>query len=159
MVTTMIVAVGGWVIAFFQLFWGYRERRRNADIDWLFRVVGYFDGGAQRRSIGIALVEGMLRKNKEYRSSLLPLFANQIVYLLLDESVEASPHEMRNLIRLLILLDEFSGVRDSIALNSLIEAREALTARLEGDKASPLQITTMTLNAWCEKYGRKIAPV
>src|SRR5437762_14139571 len=98
------IACGGWLLAVILAYLGYLERRANQRSELLLKTVSYFDGGTQKRSIGIALIEGLLQKDAEHRQVLVPLLANQFVYLLLHPDVKASPHEERNLVRLFFLL-------------------------------------------------------
>lgn len=98
-----LIAGGGWLVAIFTLALGYLERRQAREEERLGRTLDYFVGGSQRRSIGIALIEGLWVNKQRHHDVIVPLIANQIVYLLLStESVDA--HNERNLVRLIMIL-------------------------------------------------------
>ena len=105
-----VIACGGWLVAIFLAHLGYAERRASQKADLLLKTVSYFEGGTQKRSIGIALVEGLLRKDSEHARVLVPLLTNQLVYLLLHPDVEDSVHEERNLVRLCRLLEQIPSL-------------------------------------------------
>jgi hypothetical protein len=107
-----LIAGGGWLVAILSLVLPYFERRRAREEDRLGKTLDYFDGGSQRRSIGIALIEGLWVKNTRYHNVIVPLVANQIVYLLLStESRDA--HNERNLVRLIMILKSIPELRKS----------------------------------------------
>src|SRR5947199_8633766 len=98
-----VIAGGGWLVAIVTLVLGYLERHQAREEERLGRTLDYFDGGSQRRSIGIALIEGLWLNNSRHHDVSVPLIANQIVYLLLStDSVDA--HKERNLVRLMMIL-------------------------------------------------------
>ncbi|MDO8578465.1 MAG: hypothetical protein Q7R50_04725 [Dehalococcoidales bacterium] len=99
-----IVALGGWVIALLQYYFGYRERARQREEDLLVNTLSYFEGKSQKRSIGISLVEGIWTRKMERMDVLVPVLLNQTIYLLLSSSSVDAAHEERNLVRLLYLL-------------------------------------------------------
>lgn len=146
-----IIACGGWFVAVFLAYLGYQERKEQQKADLLLKTVAYFGGGSQKRSVGIALVEGLLHKDSRHVRVLIPLLANQFVYLLLHPNVKDSVHEERNLIRL------FSLIRDTPRLqeehhHSWCEVGNAIGRRLEGEE-SGICISEQTLRSWLECLG------
>ena len=152
-VLTWIVACGGWLVAVFVAWLGYAERRASQQADLLLKTVAHFEGGTQKRSIGIALVEGLLGKRAEHKGVLVPLLTNQFVYLLLHPEVKPSPHEERNLVRIFQLLASTPAlVRDHHY--SWCEAGDAIYRRLEGE-CSGLVVSEPTLKLWRKTLGHE----
>jgi hypothetical protein len=145
------IACGGWLIAVLLAYLGYLERKANQQSELLLKTVSYFDGGTQKRSIGIALIEGLLQKDAQHRQVLVPLLTNQFVYLLLHPDVKASPHEERNLIRLFFLLAATPNLRTE-HFDSYGEIADAIARRLDGE-ASGIIISQPTLDLWTKKLG------
>jgi hypothetical protein len=90
---------------------GYCERQASRMEDRLFDALSWFEGGTQKRSIGIAVVEGYWSKLPAYRGTLIPLLANQAIYLL-SESDTGTDHERNNLERMMrLILRETTSLR------------------------------------------------
>jgi hypothetical protein len=102
-VITIAIAVTGWVYAGFKEWLSYRERLASRKEDQLFKALSWFEGKTQRRSIGVAVVEGLWQELPHYRKTLIPLLANQAIYLL-AESDSATAHERNNLERIMQLV-------------------------------------------------------
>ena len=154
---TWIIACGGWAIAIFTTYLGYAERREIRKADLLLRTVSYFEGGTQKRSIGIALVEGMQTSDKANLGVLVPLLVNQLVYLLLHPDVKDSPHEQRNVVRIYLLLKSiFANLefRKQFTM-SWCEVGDAIGRRLEGE-TSGLDISKITLLMWLKELGHEV---
>jgi hypothetical protein len=100
---TVAVAVAGWAYAGFKEWLSYRERLATRKEDQLFKALSWFEGKTQRRSIGVAVVEGLWQELPHYRKTLIPLLANQAIYLL-AESDTATAHERNNLERIMQLV-------------------------------------------------------
>jgi|SRR5919205_2066914 hypothetical protein len=140
-----IVAAGGSIVAIVAVIVGYLERRQAREDDRLGQTLDYFGGGSQRRSIGISLIEGLWIKKPRHHDVIVPLVANQIVYLLLStESVDA--HNERNLVRLFMILKSVPNFRDRYA-TSWGDVADAIHRKLEGEPKG-IPITKPTLNAW-----------
>ena len=105
----LVAAVGGWIVAIVTLAFGYLERKASREEDLLGKTLAYFDGGSQRRSIGISLLEGIwIRKPATY-PVIVPLITNQIVYLL-HSTESRDAHNVRNLVRLVLLLQQIPNL-------------------------------------------------
>lgn len=109
-IITIAVAVAGWVYAGFKDWLSYRERLATRKEDQLFKALSWFEGKTQRRSIGVAVVEGLWQELPVYRRTLIPLLANQAIYLLV-ESDSATAHERNNLERIMQLILDCSSFR------------------------------------------------
>ncbi len=109
-VITIVVALGGWIYAGFKEWLSYRERLATRKEDQLFKALSWFEGKTQRRSIGVAVVEGLWQELPAYRKTLIPLLANQAIYLL-AESDSATAHERNNLERIVQLVLNYSSLR------------------------------------------------
>lgn len=73
---TLIAAMGGWLLAAILAITAYRERRAKQKHDVLLQALDYLTGGAQKRSVGIALIEELWVKNFPHKRSLLPALIN-----------------------------------------------------------------------------------
>ena len=148
-----VVACGGWLVAIILAYLGYAERRASQKMDLLLKTVAYFEGGTQKRSIGIALVEGLVRKNPEHVGVLVPLLTNQFVYLLLHPDVKDSVHEERNLVRLYHLLKQIPSLRAQQKHHDYwCEVGDAI-GRWFGGERSGLRISEPTLRLWLKGLG------
>jgi hypothetical protein len=152
-VLTWVVACGGWLVAVFVAWLGYAERKASQEADLLLKTVAYFEGGTQKRSIGISLIEGILGKSAQHRGVVVPLLVNQFVYLLLHPEVKASVHEERNLVRIYQLLASTPNLSQEHHY-SWCEAGDAIYRRLEGE-CSGLLISEPTLRLWKKGLGHE----
>lgn len=140
-----ILASGGWVVAIMTLVLGYRERRQSREEERLAQTLEYFGGGSQRRSIGIALIEGLWVSNPRHHDVIVPLIANQVVYLLLStESVDA--HNERNLVRLFRILKSIPNLRERYGL-AWGDVANAIYEKQQGAKKG-IPLSSVTLNIW-----------
>lgn len=69
----------------------------------MLRALEYLTGGSQKRSVGVALIEGLSYKRHPYWRAILPALMNQAVYLLLATRSKAS-HQSQNFARIMILI-------------------------------------------------------
>jgi hypothetical protein len=140
-----ILASGGWVVAIMTLMLGYRERRQSREEERLAETLEYFAGGSQRRSIGIALIEGLWVGNPRHHDVIVPLVANQLVYLLLStESIDA--HNERNLVRLFRIFKSIPELRNRYN-HAWGDVADAIDQKLEGAKKG-IPLSSVTLNLW-----------
>jgi hypothetical protein len=150
---TILVAAGGWVVALVTLVLGYRERRAAREEDRLGKTLDYFDGGSQKRSIGISLLEGVWANNPRYHAVLVPLVANQIVYLMLStESHDA--HNERNLVRLFAIFKSIPHLKDKY-VERWADVCDAILRKYGGEnKGMPL--SRPTLEQWAKALGYEL---
>ena len=161
-ILAVIAAAGGWVVAIITLVFGYLERKSAREEDLLTKTIAYFDGGGQRRSIGVSLLEGVWIDRASYHKVIVPLVANQIVYLLLSsESVDA--HNERNLVRLIMLLRKVPHLQHSFS-DRWTDVCDAIYQKVcaidEGDKSRKgIPISRATLRLWSKELGHDVGPV
>ena len=148
-VAQWIVAGGGWLVAIVTLVIGYLERRQAREEDRLGQTLDYFVGGSQRRSIGIALIEGLWVNKPRHHDVIVPLVANQIVYLLLStESIDA--HNERNLVRLIFILNAIPELRRKY-YRTWGDVMNALDLKLKGE-AKGMPMNRATLELWRQAF-------
>jgi hypothetical protein len=93
-------------------FIGYRQfilsQKHQSEADLtrnLFDSLKWFEGGTQKRSIGIAIIEGSWEKRKEELGNIWkPLLLSQAIHILNQSSQDASSTELTNLERILGLI-------------------------------------------------------
>jgi hypothetical protein len=145
-VITIFVAVTGWVYAGFKEWLNYRERRATRKEDQLFKALSWFEGKTQKRSIGIAVVEGLWQELPYYRKILISLLANQAIYLL-AVSDSATAHERINLERIMRLVLDCSSLRaDFPHLHTQLLNLTSQTSTRRGPTGKSMD--PQTLKAW-----------
>jgi len=147
-ILTLIIATGGWIVVIIQTFLGFAERQNKHKDDILLKAAEYFTGGTQKRSIGISLIEGMIKSNKKYYDVIIPLLSNQFVYLLLQSDTKSPIHEERNLVRIYFLLKHMINSNKSKYHHDNCEVLDAIGRRLDGDEKSTLTVSIQTLELW-----------
>ena len=149
-IITWLIAGGGWLVAILTVAIGYIERRESREEESFGKTLAYFDGGSQRRSIGIAFIEGVWGKKKRYRDVIVPLVANQIVYLLLSsESHDA--HNERNLVRLVEILRSVPRLREDYR-DRWQDVCDAIYRKHDGESKG-IPVTQQTLKCWADDFG------
>ena len=149
----LALAGGGWLIALLTILLGYRERKSAREEERLGKTLDYFTGGSQRRSIGISLLEGVWASNPRFRGVLVPLIANQIVYLLLSsESHDA--HNERNLTRLVMIFTAIPAIKELYG-DRWGDVCDAIS-RKYGGETKGIAIPKSTLMFWAKNLGHKL---
>ena len=151
-VIAWVVALGGWAVALFEYYLGCRERRGQRDQDLLAKTLSYFEGGTQKRSIGIALTEGVWARKMRQMDILVPVLINQTVYLLLCSDSRDGVHEERNLIRLLRLLERCIPHTTSPS-EHYPEILDALVRKYCREKNAGVDLPSATIRSWYRKLG------
>jgi len=137
-------------VAIVTLIIGYVERRQAREEERLAETLGYFSGGSQPRSIGIALIEGLWVNKPRHHDVIVPLVANQIVFLLLStEMLDA--HNERNLVRLIMILKSIPNLKDKYH-GPWGEVADAIYRKLEGGKKG-IPVSSVTLKMWMKALG------
>jgi hypothetical protein len=151
----IIVAAGGWVVAVITVVLGYRERKSAREEDLLGKTLAYFDGGSQRRSIGISLLEGIWIRKKSCHAVVVPLIANQIVYLLLSTDSHDA-HNERNLVRLVMLLRQVPDLQANF-YDRWGDVCDAIGRKYEGHAdGKGIPVSKPTLKLWAKGLGHEI---
>jgi hypothetical protein len=154
-ILAFIAAAGGWIVALVTLLIGYRERQADREEQRLGKTLDYFDGGSQKRSIGISLLEGVWLKNPRYHSVLAPLVANQIVYLLLSTDSHDA-HNERNLIRLLSIFAQIPNLRENYP-DRWADVCDAIYRKHAGGEPKGIPLAQSTLRGWAKQLGHEIS--
>jgi len=150
---TILISAGGWGVAVVTLVIGYFERRAAREEERLAKTLDYFDGGSQRRSIGISMIEGVWLRNAKYHSVLVPVIANQIVYLLLS-SDSHDAHNERNLVRLFMLFASIPKIQERYC-DRRNDVCDALLRKYEGERKG-IPIAPQTLRLWARELGYEL---
>jgi hypothetical protein len=155
--TTLVtagIAAGGWIVAIVTLVQGFLERRAAREEDRLGKTLDYFDGGSQRRSIGISLIEGIWLSKPRYRDIIVPLISNQVVYLLLS-SDSHDAHNERNLVRLVMILTKIPNFRERYH-DRWGDVCNAIFRKFQGEPKG-IPIFGPTLQLWWKSLGNDMA--
>lgn len=145
-----VVAAGGWLVAIITIAIGYHERRQAREEERLRRTLDYFVGGSQRRSIGISLIEGVWIKKRRFDDIIVPLVANQVVYLLLStESHDA--HNERNLVRLIMILRAVPSLAERYS-ERWGDVCDAIDRKYQGE-GKGIPVAEGTLKSWSKALG------
>jgi hypothetical protein len=107
----LIVALVTLVGTLAVLIWNIIDRRRSAFDDQMSQATDFLTGKTQRRSAGIAIIEGakerLKRQEGTWRTAMVGLLCTQAVYLLEWSEQGKRPDEILNLKRILKLLIVF----------------------------------------------------
>ncbi len=140
--------VAGVVIAIVTQIIQNRRAREDRLETHLFDSLKWFDGGTQRRSIGLSIIEGNWRSSNTVKSTWRNILLNQAVYLIevkpVKEQDEMSAHEKMNRSRICSLLQRIN--LDEIE-------RERLAQAIEVHRASNGDLTTSELAQWQSILG------
>ena len=107
-----------------------KERANMRDI--LYESLQWFEGGTQKRSIGIAVVKTSWKTFEEFRSLWLEVLVNQSIYLLAAQDPPGKPHEHENLRRMMEIIIKEKILLDSESNKILCETlADKLQSRIE----------------------------
>lgn len=117
------VALGGTLIV---LIYNMFDRSRSAFDELMSQATGLLTGKTQRRSAGIAIIEGsqrrLIRRKRTWLVAVTGLLSSQAVYLLQSSRSGERQDEIFNLKRILELLIKFqSHLSDRAPFTELIE--------------------------------------
>lgn len=142
----------GWVLAVIQTIQRHQEVRANQLLD----ALGYLTGKTQARNVGIAILQGLAPRSRQFRGAVVPLLANQAIYLLEESGEGSKAHEVENLRRIMNLATGLSTGKDFVGRpyasesirSSLRELRHSVDRKLDGRTAAGLTVDTDQLQAW-----------
>jgi hypothetical protein len=147
--------LGGITGVLIQRLWHLRDERRSAeraDRDRLQAHVldslKWFEGKTQKRSIGIAVVEGNWNKFAELRLTWLAVLTNQAIYLLAESGQDDAAHERSNLNRMMTLLSQTESSVSPDQRKSLVDA---IDKNIKG--AGLRGIDRTLLDGWRSRFG------
>ena len=88
----------------------------------------------------------MWRHKTQYLDTLVPVIANQIVYLLVTTDSDDEAHEERNLVRLYQLFSEIPDIKTRYN-HYLCDVLDAIGRKLDGEKKG-ISMASSTLEMW-----------
>lgn len=150
-VISILVATSSSLVAIVLAITGYLERRAHKTEETLLRALEHLTGGSQKRSVGIALIEGLWHKGEPYHRAVLPALVNQAVYLLLETKSGSGRHQFHSWSR---IMDLILRVPPEPELHThFCELAEALRERAtdQEDRESGLVMTSSTARSWLQK--------
>ena len=150
-VATIMVALGGWVLAGITAWLGYRTKAEET----FFHALDWLSGGTQKRNLGIAAVEGYWAKMR-FRRLSTPLLCNSAIYLLLHSDEGDSPNELNNLYRMMELLSAEYAVPKNLQFHYR-QLQSALDHKGGKVAAGGLEVPAETLCTWQRRIGRIVA--
>jgi len=122
----------------------YRERQQT-----LIHALEYLTGGSQKRSVGIALIEGLWYKGHPNHRAIIPALTNQAVYLVLETDSKGR-HQFHNFVRIMNLILRVPPepfFRDFyVELIEALDARSCRTGDIPG-----LDLSAGTARLWAQK--------
>jgi hypothetical protein len=127
-----------------------REREEVRFEELVLKSLEYFTGKTQRRSVGIAIVEGAWAQAPDLHRMFVPLLANQAVYLLNESGQTRSSHETDNLTRIMALLTRDEVVK-GYAATAMQPVRKALEGRRvvqPGERTKGVAVPGEDVEAW-----------
>jgi hypothetical protein len=101
---TGLLGFVGIAAAAFQAFLGYLERRRQAALDAIFRELGQFTGGIQKRNVGISMLGHYWNQFPSQEGLFVRILTNQTVYVAAHGELDKA-HEFSNMTRMVELLE------------------------------------------------------
>jgi hypothetical protein len=115
---SIIAAIAATIAFFLKRYWDTRDRKagererlfaaKEAERvrlkNILYESLKWFEGGTQKRSIGIAVVKTSWDAYSDFRSLWTEVFVNQALYLLAASDSGVKAHEQENLGQILALL-------------------------------------------------------
>ena len=146
-IAALIGASVGVTIAIVQAVLGYLERKRSRRDANLFQAFQYFDGGTQRRNIGIAIIEGLWQEAPHLQGLFVPLLANQAIYLLTASEQSEARHEQDNLRRIMGLVTAPAGRAAGFA-GHYQELLRAIEEKKAGRARAGVSVDAKTLDEW-----------
>lgn len=139
--SSLLVALFGGVMAWYTL----TTQRKAGMKSLLLDSLKWFEGGIQKRSIGIAIIDGSWRDFKDLRATWLSVLGAQAVYIL-SKSYEVEhgkpkllpEHEFLNLEHILKLLKR--GLKETnkelLSGNPVVEVEQEFTKAIEKHKTA-----------------------
>jgi hypothetical protein len=151
---SFIVAVSSSVVAVLLASLSFYERYRREKQQTLIHALEYLTGGSQKRSVGIALIEGLWYRGHPYYRAIIPALTNQAVYLLLQTESKGR-HQFHNWLRIMDLVMRVPP--QSQLRNYYVELIEALETRSEPSERDSLgiDIPPETALMWAETIRKQ----
>lgn len=118
--------------------------------------VSYLTGKTQARNVGIAVLQGLAPRSRQFRGAVVPLLANQAIYLLEESEQGSKAHEVENLRRIMSLAIGLTKGRDlarrrvasDSMRSSLIALRQSIERKIDGHTAAGMTTDPDQLRSW-----------
>lgn len=147
----VIASISSSAVAIVLVVFGFIERRGDRKRETMLKALEHLTGGAQKRSVGIALIEGLWDQGHPFHRAILPALVNQAVYLLFETERGERRHQIHNGIRIMQLILRVPPDKEFHDLHC--ELADALETRCQEDQMpeSGIQIPSPTSKLWLEK--------
>lgn len=157
-----LVTLAGTLIV---LIWNFIDRSQSAFDDRMSQATELLTGRTQRRSAGIAIIEGSknrLRKRRAWRTAMVGLLCTQAIYLLEWSEQGRRSDEILNLkriMRLLIDLKDISPGQAEIAeigqrIKDDISSDKERTRGLDRSEIKKMIYGSRVIGDWVNRAGR-----
>jgi hypothetical protein len=149
-----IAAISSSVVAIILAVTGLIERRKDSKRETMLNALEHLTGGSQKRSVGIALIEGLWCDGHPFDRAILPALVNQALYLLLETESGGGRHQVHNWLRIMNLIMRVPARKEFHQL--YCELADALRCRTEETEMPSVgvQIATPTSAAWLKKISK-----
>jgi len=149
--TAIVAALSSTLVALVLAIIGFVERRGHKREDTLLRALEHLTGGSQKRSVGIALIEGLWHRGHPFYRAVFPALINQAIYLLLETESGIGRHQFHNWLRIMdLILRVPSEPQLHAYFYELEEALQERATELEV-RARGLSLDRATARLWLEK--------
>lgn len=153
----LLGVVGGILGVMIQRHWHRQDEERAAERAERDRLqahvlnsLKWFEGKTQKRSIGIAVIEGNWEQFADLQPTWIAVLTNQAVYLLAQSGQADAAHERANLARIMTLLRRRGA---SVSPEQGVSLVEAIDENRQG--AGLRGIASKTLDEW-DTFARAI---
>lgn len=133
-IAAIIVAISTTVFNFYQFKISRKDQIENELNKILFDSLKWFEGGTQKRSIGIAIIEGYWNQKKEKLENVWkPLLINQAIHILEESKEKDKSTEISNLERIVKLLGKAALLENEKEplIDAITNARTELSEKEE----------------------------
>ena len=152
-IASVIVALSSSAVAIILAMSGFVERRSDRKRETMLNALEHLTGGSQKRSVGIALIEGLWFDGHPFDRAILPALVNQAVYLLLETRSGGRRHQIHNWFRIMNLILRVPPKREFHDL--YCELADALLRRSEEAEMPNvgIEIAPPTSKMWLKKIS------
>jgi len=154
----LIAAVSSSAVAIVLAVTGLVERRSDRKRETMLKALENLTGGPQKRSVGIALIEGLWYDGHPFDRALMPGLVNQAVYLLLETESGDRRHEIHNWLRIMALIFRVPPRKEFRDL--YCELADALFRRSDEEEEMPprgLAIAPGTAKRWHQRLASHVS--
>ena len=147
-----IAAISSSAVAIILAVSGMIERRNDRKRETMINALEHLTGGAQERSVGIALIEGLWYEGHPFDRAILPALVNQAVYLLLETDKGNRRDQTLTWLRIMNLVlrvpprSEFHDLYCELA-----EALEQRSNHEKHESEPGIEVASVTTKMWLKK--------